>query len=104
MKKIVVLIVVLSALILSVSVFAQDEAPTTNFGTYNLSAGFLPDPFIISTDLTISGESVDAALLDIGQRCVGFITEIPDVIFNWSGDSQGIRIFFVGDADATLIV
>lgn len=39
-----------------------------------------------------------------GTQCNGFIGEAPDYTFAWSGATDELRIFFEGDADATLLV
>lgn len=36
--------------------------------------------------------------------CTGFVADTPDFVFEWDGESEGVRIFFEGDGDATLIV
>jgi S1-C subfamily serine protease len=71
------------------------------FGSTDLEAGFLPDPFEI--DMT-SGGSIDVEYL--GGSCVGFAATAPDFRLNWSGSSDELRIFFESDddSDATMIV
>jgi putative hemolysin len=36
--------------------------------------------------------------------CNGLVTGVPDYVFSWSGDPGQVRVFFEGDADATLLV
>jgi len=71
------------------------------FGSTDLEAGFVPDPY--ETEMT-SGGSIDAEYL--GGACVGFAAAAPDFRVNWSGSSDEIRIFFESDddGDATMIV
>lgn len=75
-----------------------------NFGSVELSAGFLPDPHNIS--LT-SGGSVDVNNYLKIDSCVGWASEAPDFRLNWSGDTSELSIYFIAeelDADATLII
>ena len=37
-------------------------------------------------------------------RCTGFVSDTPDYVFEWSGETDVLRLFFEGDGDATLIV
>ena len=37
-------------------------------------------------------------------RCTGFVADTPDYVFEWSGETDLLRLFFEGDGDATLIV
>lgn len=65
-----------------------------------LSAG--TEPFTV--ELSSEGK-VPAFEFDVeGQQCNGFISEIPDYVFDWSGTSDELAIFFEGDADSTLVV
>lgn len=79
-----------------------DYSLSPNYGSQNLSAGFVPDPFQVN--LT-SGGSVNASYL--GGGCGGYATSAPDFRLNWSGTSSRLRIMFVASTagqDATLIV
>lgn len=73
----------------------------SNFGGTTLAAGFEPDPFILEM---VSGGDVDAAQFNYGAECLGYTTIQPDFRINWSGRSEGLRIFFVGNGDTTLLV
>jgi serine protease Do len=71
------------------------------YGSTDLEAGFVPDPF--EAEIT-SGGSIDAEYL--GGACVGFAAAAPDFRMNWSGSSDELRIFFEAedDGDSTMIV
>jgi len=65
-----------------------------------LSAG--GEPFTV--ELTGEGK-VPAFEYDIeDQQCTGFISEVPDYVFDWSGTADEMAIFFEGDADSSLVV
>jgi hypothetical protein len=75
-----------------------------NFGEVELESGFVPDPHEV---MIVSGGDVDIDELDLGGGCTGYATSAPDFRIFLSGDSPGIRIFFVPDEegeDATLVV
>ena len=38
------------------------------------------------------------------KGCGGLVTGVPSYTFKWSGDTDGLRVAFAGDADATLMV
>lgn len=103
MKKVALLVTVLVFLVVTAAVFAQDTIDPTaepNFGQYPIEQGFLPDPFIITA---LSGGDIDASAAGVGD-CNGFVTAQPDVKIDYTGAGEGIRFFFVGNGDATLIV
>lgn len=72
-----------------------------NYGTSNLSSGFLPDPFTVNM---ISGGSVSISSFLTGAECRGYATSAPDYRIRLSGSSSFIRFFFVGNGDTTLVV
>jgi len=39
-----------------------------------------------------------------GQLCNGFINDKPDLVFDWTGETDALTIYFEGDGDATLVV
>lgn len=73
------------------------------FGSVNLSAGFTPDPHVITMT---AGGAVDVAGTSFGSECRGHASSAPDFKLQWSGESSSLQIFFVADdgADATLVV
>ncbi len=94
-------LVTLAALALGAPVAARQEAPDALFGAYTLTPGFLPDPFIVSA---VGGGPLDSASLGLPEGCLGSISEAPTAVFTYTEAPSGFRVFFLGDADATLIV
>ena len=84
------------ALPLDISVDTQP-----NFGSVTLEPGFTPDPHTVSL---VSGGDVDASTLNLGSDCQGFVTDTPDYHVDLADAASRLRIFFVGEGDATLIV
>jgi serine protease Do len=85
---------------------AQDTSLNPNaaplFGTATLDPSFLPDPYIVSL---YSGGNLDVSTLGLGADCRGFSASAPDYRVVWGGDgSTPLRLFFVGDGDATLTI
>lgn len=77
-----------------------DAAPL--FGTVTLDPSFSPDPHIVSL---FSGGNLDVSTLGLGTDCKGYAASAPDYRVVWGGDgTTPLRLFFVGDGDATLIV
>lgn len=74
---------------------------TSNYGSISLAAGFTPDPHTMPVT---SGGSVDIRSLSLGSGCVGYATENPDMILQWSGNSNMLRVFFEGDGDTALVI
>lgn len=74
---------------------AQDYSLTPNYGTYELSSGFLPDPAEIQV---VVGGPIDAS----GVGCAGFIASGPDARLMWSGGQ--ITIGATSATDTTIIV
>lgn len=74
---------------------------TPNFGGMSLVAGFTPDPYRVEI---ISGGDMDVSTFNYGQDCRGFATRQPDYSIQWTGQSQGVRFFFVGSGDTVLLV
>ncbi len=93
------LLLLLPGVVAAQDVLDPNEAPT--YGAVALASGFQPDPHIITV---LSGGNVDVSGLGIGEGCRGFATTQPDVQLTWSGRTDMLRIFFVGEGDATLIV
>lgn len=70
-------------------------------GAVTLASGFSPDPF--TTPITSGGE-INVSTLNLGAGCLGFVTQQPNLILNWSGTSANLRIFFNSAGDSTLVV
>jgi len=104
------ILVSFAALAFSATAVAQD-APTSQpsgpdisldptFGTVELETGFMPDPH--TTDMAAGGP-LDAS--GLGEGCVGYIAEAPDVDFVYTaGDDFPLNLYVVSEADTTLVV
>jgi hypothetical protein len=82
-------------------VAALDFSLDANYGTFDVTTGFTPDPWMQSVT---SGGSADASAAPV--NCRGYAATKPDVQVNWHGTSSFLRIFFDAPAgqDTTLIV
>lgn len=74
------------------------------FGSFNLQAGFSPDPSTVSIT---AGGPVDvrsSALVNYG--CIGWATEAPTIRVDYSGSSNRLRFFFIASdrGDSTMNV
>ena len=81
---------------------AQDSSADPNYGEISLSAGFTPDPALLSLK---AGGNLSAS--DRFDNCQGYITETPDVRLYWDGSGKGspnLTISAISNADTTLIV
>jgi hypothetical protein len=78
-----------------------DMSLPSNFGSTDLTAGFVPDPFTF--DL-VSGGPIDVAYL--GSDCLGYATTASDYDVTYTAGNQSLlRFYFVADtADTTLII
>jgi hypothetical protein len=90
----------IASLAVSVAAFAgtanaQDFTLQPNFGTYELSAGFTPDPAELEI---VAGGSVNAS--NVG--CSGMISNAPDARLIWSGGR--ITIGARSGSDTTIVV
>lgn len=84
------------------AVSAQDFDADPNYGELTLSAGFTPDPALVSL---LAGGSVNAA--DKNSDCAGFISDAPDMRLFWDGSGKGgpnLKISALSNADTTLVV
>jgi len=86
------------------SASSLDFTGSPHYGSAELAAGFVPDPYLVNVS---AGGSVDVANAQLGDECRGFASSAPDFQLNWSGESSNLHIYFiageVGD-DATLII
>jgi len=58
----------------------------------------------VAQDVTSDGEIPAFEAPTNNLRCNGFVSDTPDYVFEWSGETDVLRIFFEGDGDATLVV
>lgn len=87
------------ALVLSLAVTVPAHAQVSNFGTVNLTPGFMPDPH---AEAGTSGGQSEAQRLN--AACRGFIASNPDHIFNAQGRFNFLRVFAVSSGDTTLVI
>jgi hypothetical protein len=80
---------------------ALDVALSPTFGTFELAAGFLPDP---RAESVVSGGSV--AVRYLGGGCTGYAAVAPDLRLQWDGAGTLLRFFFIPDedGDTTLVI
>ena len=77
-----------------------DMSLASNFGSTDLSAGFVPDPY--SMDL-VSGGPVDVSYL--GDDCRGYATAASDYDVTYTSGAQDLlRFYFVADTEDTTLV
>lgn len=84
------------------SASAQNYDADPNYGELTLSAGFTPDPALMSL---LAGGSVNAS--GKNSSCSGFISDAPDVRLFWDGSGKGapnLKISALSNADTTLVV
>lgn len=81
-----------------------DFTASPHYGSAELAAGFVPDPYTVRIS---AGGSVDVSSAHPGDECLGFASGAPDFQLNWSGESANLHVYFVADEsgnDATLII
>lgn len=72
-----------------------------NFGVFDLTGGFVPDPAAYSVT---SGGSMDASTLGLAANCRGFVTAQPDVIVRYSRPASWVRFCVRAPGDTTLVI
>jgi len=95
------LVVILLLAFTRSGVSAQDIAPDAEplNGTIHFEAGSPLDPFLIRVE---AGGVIDAETFD--EDCIGYVAQAPNVVLNWSGETDELNIFTFSDIDATLLV
>lgn len=79
-----------------------DYTAEANYGSYDLEAGFMPDPLEVEI---VSGGYIDLATAIPGGECAGFATENPDMKLQWTQSEPGfLRIWVESDGDTTLAI
>lgn len=81
---------------------AQDYDADPNYGELSLSAGFTPDPALLSL---LAGGDINAA--DKYDGCTGYISSAPDMRLFWDGSAKGglnLKISAISNADTTLVI
>jgi len=89
----------LMSVLLGLSCVSGAQAQRSNFGSVDLSPGFMPDPH--ATGGTSGGESEASRL---NASCRGWIASNPDHIFTARGAFNFLRIFAVSSEDTTLVI
>ncbi len=78
---------------------AADPFGDSTLATIDLGAGFILDPYFLRV---IGGGDVPASEID--EACTGFVDEDPNVVLNWSGESETLTIFVYSDSDPVLVI
>lgn len=82
---------------------AQDDVPSLeNDGTFarvHLQGGFMLDPYILRV---LGGSGREAS--ELNDSCLGEIGATPNVVLDWSGETDVLHIFVYSDQDAALTV
>ncbi len=78
---------------------ARAEAQRSNFGTIDLTPGFVPDPHVVEGR---SGGETNANTLS--ENCRGWISSTPDHILQVHGRFNWLRIFAQSTGDTTLVI
>jgi hypothetical protein len=88
--------------LLSAPAQAQDWTLDPTFGTYDVPAGFTPDPMIINGIISGGGEDVSAVL----GGCNGYVATAPDVRINYTAGGYPLTFATVGPdgSDVTLLI
>ena len=76
-----------------------DYSASPSYGTVSLSAGFEPDPRVISLQ---SGGSIPAS--NVSASCSGFIAGAPDVRLNYRAGDYPLILSVASSSDTTLVV
>lgn len=76
-----------------------DYSAAPSYGTVSLSAGFEPDPRVISLQ---SGGSIPAS--NVSSSCSGFIAGAPDVRLNYRAGEYPLILSVASSSDTTLVV
>ena len=82
---------------------ALDASLDANYGAFELTSGFTPDPQALDVS---AGGSIDVSAY-LGGDCAGFVTPNPDLEITWSGSTGTLlRFFFVATTagDDTVLV
>ena len=98
-NKPLVLLTVISGTVLSSLAVAQDVRMDPNYGSTDLSAGFLPDPQLV--EVAIGGE-LDAGNAD--SSCYGYISDAPDYRLDYQAAGWGLGIYTSSELDTTILI
>ncbi len=77
----------------------QNVFEEANYGSVELSGGFLPDPYTV--EITAGG-MVEAASID---GCIGYISDAPDFELDYTDSSDyTLEFYVVSNSDTTLVI
>jgi hypothetical protein len=84
---------------------AGSESSLADAITATLAAASEVTPEVeVTVPITAAG-TVPLFLFNLDNpQCNGLVSATPDYLFRWKGDAEQLRIFFEGNADATLLV
>lgn len=96
------IVALIALLALASSAAAQDgltpqAAPA--FASLYLNADFTLDPYLVRVE---SSGALDAAAM--GEDCVGVVSAAPDVVVNWTGETEHLTFFVYSDTDPVLLI
>jgi len=78
----------------------QDAIDSKAKGAPQLKPGAAPATVVVTTE-----GKIPLFTLPVKEKgCAGLVSAQPDFVFNWSGDTKNLRVFFEGDKDSTLLV
>lgn len=77
-----------------------NEMPTADPASTELEVGFETYTQSMSTSGNIAAFNIDFD----SDRCTGFIDSVPTFAFNFTGESDALRVFYEGDHDSTLVI
>lgn len=102
MRNLVLATATMAVLAFGGAASAQDFDGDPHYGELNLSAGFTPDPSMLSL---LAGGNVDAG--NRFSECSGYISDSPDVRLFWTGNPKTgpkLKISAISNADTTLVI
>lgn len=102
MRPLILALAAAASVLIAGSASAQNVDADPNYGELNLSAGFTPDPAMLSL---LAGGDIDAG--DQFDGCTGYISTTPDMRLFWDGSAKGglnLKISAISNADTTLVV
>lgn len=99
MKKIAMLVAILSSAAAAAPALAQDISARATYQEIELDSGFSGDPRVIRVD---AGGNINAERL--GSPCNGFIARAPDVRLTYNAGSLPLIISVAAGSDTTLVV
>jgi hypothetical protein len=81
-----------------------DLSLPARFGEVSLSAGFLPDPYVVDVEAGGPLDASDAGAGGAQAYCPGNVTQAPSVELDWNGAGGPLSIYVDSQTDTTLAV